>query len=398
MCGLCAPHCPTYRLSGSELESPRGRLSLMNGVWQGRLEAEPAVQEHLDSCLLCRSCEAICPSQVPFGRIMDATRERLAEQSLAPPRGKLANLGMSLLTHPARRRAAAWLAWLYQVSGAQRVARTLHLLKNPTLRRLEGLLPGKVTPSKLDRHYRPSSTRAAGGAVSLFTGCLGSALDRSTVNSAITLLNAADYTVHIPRDQTCCGALHLHSGETSAARALAQANVRAFTDAGRHPVIGLASACTGTLREYPAEPGTDGLPPVHEICEFLVKEAGALDRLTFATLPRRVMLHTPCSMRNVLRGEQYAKTLLNAIPDIELVDAPHVGCCGAAGSYMLTRPATAEALRTPLVDAAQTRDVTILATTNLGCALHLAAGLRERGIRTEVVHPVTLLARQLRLT
>lgn len=396
MCGLCAPHCPTYRLSGSELESPRGRLSLMSGVWQGRLEAAPEVQKHLDSCLLCRSCEAICPSQVPFGRIMDATRERLIEQSAAPPRGKLANFGMALVTHPARLRSAAWLAWLYQVSGMQRLFRALHWPRNPLLRRLEQLLPAKVTPGKLDPRYRPAATHTLRGTVSLFTGCTGAALDRTTVHSALTVLNAAGYEVHIPRDQTCCGALHLHSGETAAARNLAQTNIQAFTTAGRHPMIALATGCAATLREYPAEPGADGLPPVHEICEFLVKEAGAGERLTFAPLPQRVLLHTPCSMRNVLRGERYVKALLSAIPDIELIDAPNVGCCGAAGSYMLAQPATAEALRTPLVDAAQTHNVAILATSNIGCALHLAAGLRERGIHVETLHPVTLLARQLR--
>lgn len=396
MCGLCAPHCPTYRLSGSELESPRGRLSLMGGLWQGRLDASPDVEQHLDSCLLCRNCEAVCPSQVPFGQIMDTTRERLAAQSSGSARGKLTQLGMAFLTHPARLRAAAWLAWLYQSSGTQRLVRALNVPRHPTLRRLEHLLPAGIAPRQLGRRYRPGPERTVHGEVSLFTGCLGSALDRETMNCALAVLNAAGYDVHIPRDQACCGALHLHSGEKFTARSLAQSNIQAFTAAGNHPLITLATGCAATLREYPAAEGKARLPPVHEICEFLVAEAGAVERLTFAPLPQRVLLHTPCSMRNVLRGERYVRSLLNAIPGIELIDAPSTGCCGAAGSYMLSQPTTAEALRTPLIDAVQAHDVAILVTTNIGCALHLAAGLRERGIQVEVVHPVTLVARQLR--
>lgn len=395
MCGLCAPHCPTYRLRGSELESPRGRLSLMSGLWQGRLQVTPAVEEHLESCLLCRNCEAVCPSQVPFGHIMDATRERLAQQPTRAPLGKLARFAMSLLSHPARLRAATWLGWLYQVSGTQRLLRALNLPRQPTLRRLERLLQSQIRPRRLPSRYPTRSAHPARGQVSLFTGCLAPALDRSTVDAITAVLNAAGYEVHIPRDQACCGALHLHNGDKATAQALAQLNTNAFRSDIPHPVISFVTGCAAALREYPSSLGATGFPPVYEICEFLARQAGAFEPLRFAPLRQRVLLHTPCSLRNVLRGERHVRTLLDAIPQLEVFEMPNVGCCGAAGSYMLAQPAAADALRTPLIDAVEKQAVTYLVTTNIGCALHLVAGLRERGLSVEVIHPVTLLARQL---
>lgn len=378
------------------MESPRGRLSLMSGLWRGRLQATPTVEGHLETCLLCRNCEVVCPSQVPFGQIMDATRERLAQQPDRTPPGRIAKLGMSLLSHPARLRLAAWVGWIYQVSGTQRLLRALNLPRQPTLRGLERLLPAQIQPRKLARRYPTPRVRPFRGTVNLFTGCLGATLDRSTVDDAITLLNAAGYEVRIPREQTCCGALHLHNGDRTAAQSLARLNTNAFRSETRLPVISFATGCAATLREYASSLHATEFPAVHEICEFLAQQAGAIEQLRFVPLARRILLHTPCSLRNVLRGEHHVKTLLGAIPRLELIEAPQVGCCGAAGSYMLTHPAAADALRKPLINAAHEQAVDILVTTNIGCALHLAAGLHDRGRSIEVLHPVTLLARQLR--
>lgn len=329
-----------------------------------------------------------------MGKIMDATRARLADRP-DTPRPALLDRILATVANPKRTKRTAWLARLYQVSGAQRLVRALGLPREPSLRTVERLLPPGVRAGSLATLF-PTNAAHAGGEVTLFTGCMGPSLDRPTIDAAIRLLNAAGFSVRVPREQTCCGGLHLHSGALAAAQTLAKTNARVLGARGAGPVIALATGCAATLREYPTSLGADGLPPVREICEFLATEALQNGRLLFAPLPQRVLLHTPCTLRNVLKGEKHVRALLSAMPEIELIDAPSLGCCGAAGSYMLTQPSTAAALRAPILEAAKTHQPQVLATTNIGCALHLAAGLGECGLTVDVVHPVTLLARQLR--
>jgi glycolate oxidase iron-sulfur subunit len=230
---------------------------------------------------------------------------------------------------------------------------------------------------------------AARGRVGLFAGCATSVQQGGALQDALSLLRAIGFAVEIPADAGCCGALAIHHGDRPEAQRLAARNRAAF-DSGLDAVVSIASGCGVQLDDY-----APALPARHlDICRFLA-ESDALDAVHFRPLPARVLLHTPCTVENVYRGARWARDLLSRIPAIEILDAAEAGqCCGSAGDYMLRHPETAARLRRPIVDQAKASGATILATSNVGCALHIAEGLgAEAGV--EVLHPVQLLARQL---
>jgi glycolate oxidase iron-sulfur subunit len=373
-CGMCLPECPTYRLETNENESPRGRLALIEGLTSGRLRADSALIRHLDNCLACRRCERVCPSQVPYGRLIDAARERLF---------------------------------------ADRKPRLTDLIRNPTVLRA-GIRIGRTVPEVLSRPFGtlhrmheiaralPVTAAAPGpgdyvpdtgqtrGHIGLFTGCIGKVQQSGALVAALRLLLHAGYRVSVPKAAACCGALAQHAGDTADARRLATMNREAF-GGELDAVVSLASGCGIHLDGYRPPLAAPHL----DIVRFLLEHAG-LCADDFAPLPVSAGLHTACSVENVYRGAQWARALLELIPELRLVAVGESGqCCGAAGDYMLRRPQTAASLRAPVIEQTIAGGHALLVTANVGCAMHLAAGMRERGGQIEVLHPVELLARQL---
>ena len=412
-CGLCLPHCPTYTLTLDENESPRGRIALLQGLASGALETDERLAGHLDHCLACRACESVCPSGVQYGRILDDGRALLAERR--PLRGtarRLHDLALGLVTHRRRRRALARLLRLYQRSGLRRAVRATGLLRLLDLgaggRRpghrpsdWEAQLPPVPAPPRWQARYPAQGERRA--TVALFTGCVGEALDGPTLNAAVRVLTRLGYEVLVPPAQTCCGALHQHGGDPHTARRLARDNLAAFADEQITAVVSCASGCGAQLAEYGALDWDDAAERDRaEALAGRVVDIGAFlaDRdwpVTPAPLAARALVHEPCTLRNVLHAEAAAYRLLARIPGLDVEPlAGNALCCGAAGSYMLTEPEMARALRAPKLDAVEAGGPDLLVTSNIGCALHLAAGLRERGRPApEVVHPIVLLDRQL---
>lgn len=390
-CGLCLPHCPTYPLSQHEGDSPRGRIALMQGLALGTLPLTPKLEAHLDGCLGCRACESVCPAKVPYGRLIDAGRASLNE--LRPRRTRWARLLGYWLTHRDLRRTLGTLLWLYQACGLQALLRHLHLLGRGRLARLESLLP------ELPRvPYSARAVDPAGNArVALFTGCVSDLADSATLAAAERLLHRLGVDTAVPADQGCCGALHQHAGLQDAARACALRNAEAF--AGVDTVLGTASGCTATLLDapelLPSPQGQQFRAKVQDIHAFLLRHWR--DDLVLQPLQARVAIHSPCTLRFVVGGEDAVAELLRRIPGIELVDLDRGNhCCGAAGSYFLTEPAAADRLLEPKLRAVEALHPDFIVSSNIGCSLHLAAGLRRRGLRApEVLHPLALLARQL---
>ncbi|MGR9035151.1 MAG: (Fe-S)-binding protein, partial [Gammaproteobacteria bacterium] len=230
------------------------------------------------------------------------------------------------------------------------------------------------------------------GTVALFTGCMGTLLDSETVTAAVLCLTGAGFDVVLPAGQTCCGALARHEGDIENAQSLAERNCRAFADYDVEAVVTIASGCGSQLKEYENTPFAE---KAVDISQFLTRSASDfVDRLK--PLNAAVCLHTPCSLKNVMREEQGAIKLLRQIPGLTLSAVPDsVPCCGSAGSYLLNHPDMASVLADHVLAPLQNTQTRYLATSNLGCALHLAARLKEKGIGIEVIHPVALLARQL---
>jgi len=382
-CGLCLPHCPTFRLTGNEADSPRGRISLMQLLDQPDREWSPGLFRHLDQCLMCHACEAMCPSKVPYDALMDTARQRLEQHR---QRSRLQRLtgaaGLALLTSRGGRKLAT------VGLGMARKFRVQRLPGLPaSLKRLLFLLPGPASGAEATRRSEAPATR---GAINLFTGCSGELFDMATLHAVRHLLEHLGYQVNAPAQQGCCGALHQHSGQPMKARQLAHANLEAF--AGNDaPVLGFASGCCAHLLNY-ANLYTEAQGfsrRVTDVVAFLAQHHAG--ELTFNPLQEKVAVYIPCTQHNVL-GSNSLIELLAWIPHLQTaIVNPEGGCCGAAGSYMLTQPQMSDRLRDAMVDRVVASGARILVTTNIGCSLQLGAGLRQRGAAVEIMHPVTLL-------
>lgn len=390
-CGLCLPHCPTYGQTRHEGDSPRGRISLMQGLATGALAVGDKLEAHLDGCLACRACERVCPAKVPYGELIDAGRTLLATRK--PERTRAARLTGALLSSSPGLRMLALLLWLYRSSGLQSLARASGVLGRGALARLESLLPER-------RHTilppAPAPTQAE--TISLFSGCVGRLVDDQTLRSLERLFRHMGYRVDVPPAQGCCGAIHEHAGLPDGAQRNVARNIAAFRDSSC--IVHSASGCGATLVDYaklaadPAD-GAAFTARLDDACAAL--ERRWPETLRLLPLKARVAVHLPCTQRNVLGHTDAIFALLRRIPQIELVelDATHQ-CCGAAGTYFVTQPAMADQLLQRKLNGATLTAPDYIVSTNIGCSLHIAGGLRRRGGHApEVLHPATLLARQL---
>ncbi len=384
-CGLCLPHCPTYREARQEAESPRGRIALIQGWAEGSLDLSPRLLDHLDNCLECLACERACPTRVPFGDLMDQTRATTWRSAPAWRRMPRA-AWLGTLASRAGAALAVGGGRLYRRSGLARLVTWGGIHRWPSLAALHRLaIQFKRLP------HLPASPPArpeSGERIGLFLGCIARAAQPGAIEASIRVLRGLGLEVAIPEDQACCGALHRHNGLPEEADQRLTRNAAAFAGL---TTVGLASACVAELRGHPP------LGATQDLCRFLAdRDWPATTRL--APLPLRVAVHVPCSQRNRLGDENAAFDLLRRIPGIRLVPlSDNAFCCGAAGTYLLQRPVLSRALLAPKIASLAALEVPILVTTNTGCALHLAAGAREAGLRVEVLHPVELIDRQMRL-
>ena len=393
-CGLCLQACPTYRVTGRESASPRGRVYLMRGLAEGRLEDTQLLEEEAFLCLGCRACETACPSGVQYGEMLEQTRSivRSSEKKI-----RFATLLerfalRQIVPHPRRLRI---LVQLLSVVQRLRLDRLVAPVLPKRLRDMTTLLP--EIPAARERLRMPLFTAAEGtrrGRVALFEGCVMPEFFGRVNNAARLVLARAGYEVVVPERQGCCGALHAHSGDLEFANQLARKNVLAFEgELGTLDAIIVTSAgCSAAIREaenWLGESGGALAGSARDILEFL-DEVGA--ELPHASMPARVCYDDPCHLIHAQGIAAAPRRLLDAIPGLELV--PHKNpeaCCGAAGIYNLTQPEMSQEVLRPKLDALIEAQPDIVATANPGCAMQLAAGLVGRGFETRVVHPIELL-------
>jgi glycolate oxidase iron-sulfur subunit len=355
-CGLCLPTCPTYGLEALEAESPRGRIALIKAWETSAATPTPAGDAHLDACLGCRRCEAVCPAGVQYGHLLTGARTRQRARRPAP----------------ARQRAAEWLTSRPRTLAALLAA---YRVVWPLLPRWARPLPRPPAPAKAAHEAPVVATHAT---AALFLGCIARSYDAPLHVAVRRLGAAAGLQIIVPDAQTCCGSLHAHAGDAERTAALATANRAAF--AGQRSVLGLASGCHQAL--------ADSLRGQCDVGDAIAVFAEHADRFRFADRIERIALHLPCSQRNVVRSDGALRTLLTRVPGLEVValDAGF-GCCGAAGTQMLTAPDRAARFRQPLLDQFATSGATRLLSANIGCRLHLA-----NGTGLPVQHPLEFLA------
>ncbi len=386
-CGLCLPHCPTYGWHGVEGDSPRGRLTLMQGLAQGRLEPESErLRSHLEGCLGCRSCEAVCPARVPFGALMDRAREVLDEHPATPSRTDRWRQAIQhqALMHPTLRGLGAQAARAGARLGLERV------LPRGSWQRSLAHTRDSLAPAPRLRANATADTAD----VLLFTGCMDRFFTGPDLKAALEVLDALGVRVAIPPGQACCGALDQHTGHRAAAQTLRARNTEAFGNR-EVPVIALDSGCEATLREYPE--GTLGARS-QSLTRFLAQRLDADPQGDlWEDTPIRIALHRPCTQRNVTREARELSAFLERLPGVSM--APVAGapnCCGAGGTAMLTQPAMADGLGTETLRALCEGAPDVIISPNVGCSVHLRALAGDQADMPAILSPARFLARRLK--
>ena len=395
-CGLCLPHCPTYRVTGEEALSPRGRIAAMRQVqWEGGAPDDSFVRS-METCVQCRGCETACPSGVAFGHLIEPTRATLTEGPEAaalrrPPR--LLRLALGTLR---------WHRLVLAGSSALGLAQRLRIVPDRLTRRLG--LPARA-PVRRPR-LRASGTGADPDRdVWLVTGCVMDAWMRDVHADVQRVVEAAGARVALPGPGgACCGALALHAGLATEARAHAERMMQAFP--GDAPVLVDSAGCGAMLADYGHLLGTPEAAAfsarVQDVHTWL---AARIDRLTAAARlpavgrtdrPARadragrptVAVQDPCHLRHVQRSHQAVRTVLAPFATVVELDDEGL-CCGAGGAYAAVQPELAAAVRERKLAAIARSGAPVVVSANPGCALHLAAG------GTTVVHPCQIVAARL---
>ncbi len=388
-CGLCLPVCPTYRETGREASSPRGRIYLMRAVIEGRLPLA-GVAEEAYLCLGCRACETACPSGVRFGRLIEGTRAAVEGAELRTGLAKrIETLALrEIVPRPRRLRVLVDL-----LAGIQRLR--LDRLARPLLprawRELVDVAPR--VPSRRSRRALPSLVAAQGerrGRVGLFIGCVMPEFFGAVNAATARVLAANGYDVVVPPEQGCCGALHAHAGDPVFAADLARRNVAAFADVDA--VVVNSAGCGAAMREAGHTlPGVGDrfAATVRDVCEFL--DAAGL-RPPRGRVEGRVCYDDPCHLVHGQGVRDAPRRLLEQIPGLTLVahDDP-TSCCGAAGIYNLTHRAMSRAVLDRKMKALAAADPDWIASGNPGCLMQLRNGAASSRLRARVVHPVELL-------
>ncbi len=378
-CGLCLPVCPTFRLTGDEGASPRGRLAAMTAVAEGDAVVDEVFADVMGFCLQCRACEVVCPSMVPFGRAMEGARVEIAAQLPTRTRSTRRTVVGKVLASRGSVKAASLGAAL-----AQRT-RVAEVLPGP-LGRMRGLRPlpvrGETTVGTVRVPAGP-----AHGRVAVLSGCVMDAWFGGVHKATIDLLVRAGYQVEVPAAQTCCGALAAHDGAAVETRELAARNVAAF--AGYEMVVADAAGCSAHLKDYGHwhEDGGELSARVRDVTE-LVARLIAEGRLPTVDIDRgEVAVQDPCHLRNAQRIVDEPRAILRAAGYTPVEIDPKGMCCGAAGVYMVLHPETSDALGRQKADQIRTAGPELVSSANPGCEMQLRSHL---GPGFRIAHPVEL--------
>jgi glycolate oxidase iron-sulfur subunit len=422
-CGFCLPTCASYRVLGTEMDSPRGRIHALKAIAAGELELDATVASHFDSCLGCFACVSACPSGVRYDELIEATRPQLnAPELRTPAQRAFRQLLLALLPYPQRLRAVLAPLRAYAGTPLQTLARRSGLLRllGPQVEAMEQLLP-PLAPEAF-RDGFPAVVPARGerrARVGLLLGCVQRLFDPTVNQAVVEVLSANGIEVVIPPDQGCCGAVTHHQGELEHTRQLASAVIESFAavvgpgrPAGPEPldaVLVAASGCGHTLKAYAtilsSERGAAFASQVRDVHEFLhalgLSEAFRAQLAPLAHAdgspasaehPLAVAYHDACHMLHGQGIREQPRALLRQIPHLVLREAVEAGvCCGSAGIYNLVQPQEAAELgQLKAADLAGT-GAELAASANIGCTLQIRRHMAEQEDPIPVLHPIELL-------
>ncbi len=391
-CGLCLNTCPTYRVLGTEADSPRGRIYIMEAVKRGALELDADARAHLDACLGCLACETACPSGVSYGARIEEFRPQLRE-------GMLAQLRYKFIDATAVRGRgldfALGFARLMDSAGLERLRRylpALDVLPGRTSETTRGTTCADLSPLMRSSVAAPTTPRLR---VGLLTGCASDRMLPEINRDCVEVLHRNGIAVIDVQGQGCCGALSLHAGDAINAKRLARANARAFASSNLDFVVTTAAGCTATQRDsarllHGADSGLG--ERTRDVCELLV-EAGF--KLPANTVGRgtNVAYHDACHLAHGCSITDAPRAVVAAATGRPPTDlGENEVCCGSAGSYNIEHPLMGRRLGDRKAELVDQAGIDLLAVGNAGCILQITRSLRARAMPTRVVHPVQLLA------
>ena len=401
-CGFCLQACPTYIQTGLETESPRGRIALMKAVNEKRVGLSPQVFKHWDLCIQCRACEAVCPSGVPYGNLIEKTMVQVERHRKRSWLGRrLTNLILNnILTDQTKLTALVGTARLYQQSGLQSVVRKTKLLK---------LVPKGLFDMEQSMPYIPQPFFAANGqtvhsfgeprsTVALLSGCFMPLFHGPQMRAVERVLSRNGVTIKVPAGQVCCGAIHSHVGDLEKSRQFARQNIDTFLASNVDAVVIASAGCGTRMKEYAhllkddpeyAEKAAEFSAMVKDIHEFLVDlplipPQGQLDYT--------VTYQDSCHLSHTQRITSQPRQLLNSIPGIKFVEMrDSTRCCGAGGTYTITQPDFSRRLLDRKMDDIRTTGANVIATANPGCVIQIDYGTKRADMPLQVKYVTDLL-------
>lgn len=404
-CGFCLSTCPSYRVIGKEMDSPRGRIYLMDAINNGEAELNEATAQHFDSCLGCLACVTTCPSGVQYDKLIAATRPQVERNYPRHLSDRLIRaIIFNLFPYPQRLRPLLAPLYIYQKLGVQKVVRSTGLLKKvfPRLAAMDSILPRlslaafqdnlpDIIPAKGEKRYR----------VGMILGCV-QRLFFSPVNEAtVRVLTANGCEVVIPKTQGCCAALPEHQGQTEQAHTMARRMIDSFADTDVDAIIINAAGCGHTLKEYGhilqddpeyAQKAKAFAAKVKDAQEFLAEVGltATLSPLTDDEL--KVVYQDACHLLHGQKISVQPRQLLRQIPNLKLrepIDAAL--CCGSAGVYNMLQPEVSDELGEQKVNNLLNTGATLIASANPGCSLQIMKHLELQGKQVTLMHPMELL-------
>nr|WP_248930840.1 (Fe-S)-binding protein [Paenibacillus hamazuiensis] len=419
-CGFCQPACPTFKETGLEAASPRGRIALMKAVVDGYMAPDETFKAQMDLCLGCRACEPVCPSDVKYGHLLEQTRDAIEQHTEHRAWVRMARslTFKHLFPHPKRMRMVGLGLKVYQKSGLRAAVRGLGVMKlfPKHMEQMERILPDASSEGVVQKLgvtlYPAAGEKVA--RVGMFRGCIMDILFTDTNVNTVKLLAECGFEVAIPDSQTCCGALHAHSGETSQAKLLARQNIRAFREAGVDYIVSNAGGCGALLVEYDhllhddpewADDAAWFASKVKDVSQIIL-EKGRIPQFSAAAAGKPgIAGHGPeaeqaasaeifsyqdsCHLRNVMRSANAPRNLMSRVENARFVELKQSDrCCGSAGIYNLIQAEMSTQILDHKMEHVKETNASYLLTSNPGCLLQMKLGIEREQMssRMQAVH------------
>jgi glycolate oxidase iron-sulfur subunit len=408
-CGFCLSTCPSYRVLGTEMDSPRGRVYLMDALNEGEIDLTPAVVSHFDTCLGCLACTTTCPSGVQYDKLIAAMRPQIERNHQRPFIERLyRQFIFGLFPYPNRLRLLLIPLFIYQKLGLQKLIRKTGIIDkiSPHLAGMESNLPElsastfqdtlpALIPALGERKYR----------VGMILGCVQRLFFDRVNQATVRVLTANGCEIVIPPSQGCCAALPHHQGQEEQAKTLARQMIDSFDRTNVDAIIINAAGCGHTLKEYGelladdpnyAQKAIDFSAKVKDVQEFLAAIPLTTPLLPISTAPLKLVYQDACHLLHGQKISIQPRQLLKQIPNVTLAEPLDAAlCCGSAGVYNMLQPETANELGSQKVRNLVNTGATIIASANPGCTLQIAKHLELQGHQIKILHPIELLDRSI---